>query len=84
LYAGAAFGALLLPLMRRDWLRPPAVATSRLRLLLIASAILTAGTWGLEAAGLAHPSSIARLITAMPLGMVVGAVVIATAAGRLR
>jgi uncharacterized membrane protein len=84
LYAGAAFGVLLFPLLRAERLCPAGVTMSRLRLVLIASAIPTAASWGLEAAGLAHPSNVARLIAALPLGAVVGAVVLATAAGRLR
>lgn len=77
LYAGAAFGVLLLP-------RWSPTAVPRLRVLLITSAVPMGITWALEMAHLAEPSNVTRALAAVPLGLVVALAVMATAAGRLR
>ena len=80
LYASAACGALAwLALGTRVRLD-----TTRLRTVLVASAVPTVVTWSGEAAGLLQPTNLARAIAALPLGLAVGAAVIATAEGRLR
>jgi uncharacterized membrane protein len=66
LYLSGALGALLAWAPRRR--RP----LSRDRLVLIACAVPTALTWGLEAAGLAAFSNEARALAALPLGGAAG------------
>jgi len=61
LYAGAALAAPLALFLA-------AGASGRARSIALATAVPTLTTWGLEMAGLAHPSNSVRAIAALPLG----------------
>lgn len=67
LYVSGAAGALLAFLIHG---RPR--VPGQARDMLIAAAIPTAATVALEVAGLAHPSSTVRAVSALPLGAVAG------------
>jgi uncharacterized membrane protein len=72
LYGGAALGAPL------ALLAAAGIAAARARRLIVLAALPTAITWGIEMAGLAHPSNAVRAVAAVPLGalaawLVVGA-----------
>ena len=81
LYVGAALGAVV-PLVLRTFRQDPGL--SRMRMLLVVSAVPTLATWGAEAARLAEPSNLTRALAAVPLGLIVAATIVATADGRLR
>jgi uncharacterized membrane protein len=66
LYLSGALGALL------AWLPRRRRAVTRDRLILLACAIPTAVTWGLEAAGVTGFSNEARALAALPLGGAAG------------
>ena len=73
LYASGAMGALL------AWVAAPArreVSSRRARLLLGAAALPTVLTVAAEWLGLAHPSSAARAVAALPLGAAAGWVIV--------
>lgn len=76
LYLGAAAGAVA-TLMH--WIvvgRATAVPTrTHLRLMLVASSLPTAITWGLEALGLWGPTNVLRFAAALPLGVAVAVTV---------
>jgi uncharacterized membrane protein len=74
LYASAPLGALLPVMLRRRWTRPLAV-----RLAAIA-AVPTLLTIGIEWSGLADPGNIVRSAAALPLGMAIALLLVATAA----
>lgn len=72
LYASAAFAAPL------AWLWASRVSSRRARLVAMMAALPTIVSWGIEFAGLAHPSNAARAIAALPLGFAAAWLVIAS------
>ena len=56
------------------------LSSRRARLLAATAALPTLITWGIEIAGLAHPSNTARAIAALPLGFAAAWLVISTLA----
>jgi uncharacterized membrane protein len=72
LYAGAAFAAPLALVWAAR------LSGRRARLVLAAAALPTLVTWSLEMAGRAHPSNIARLVAALPLGFAAAWLVVST------
>jgi uncharacterized membrane protein len=76
LYLGAAAGALAAFMHCAVVRRTPAVPTrTHLRLMLVASSVPTAVTWGLEALGLWQPTNVLRFAAALPLGIAVAVTV---------
>jgi uncharacterized membrane protein len=74
LYASAALGAPLAVFWASR------LSSRRARLVVAVAALPTLITWGIEIAGLAHPSNTARAIAALPLGFAAAWLVIATLA----
>jgi uncharacterized membrane protein len=72
LYAAGALGAALAWTTMGGVRRRP----SRDRMILVLCAAPTAITFGLEFAGLAHPSSAVRAVAALPLGLFAGFLVV--------
>lgn len=72
LYAGAAIAGPLALLLAAG------LSTRRARLMVAVAALPTAITWGIEVAGLAHPSNRLRAIAALSLGFAVAWPVIST------
>ena len=72
LYASAALAALL----ALFW--GSRLSSRRARLLAAMAALPTVITWGIEIAGLAHPSNTARAIAALPLGFAAAWLAIST------
>ena len=70
IYAGAAIAGPLGLLLASRW------SSRRARLALALAAIPTAVSWGLEYAGVVHPSNLARAVLGVPLGFVVAWVVV--------
>jgi uncharacterized membrane protein len=75
LYAGAAAAGPLALFLAAG------VSSRRARLVVSLAALPTAISWGIEFAGLAHPSNSVRMIAALPLGFVVAWLVISTLRG---
>ncbi len=89
LYAGAALGAIVWVAIAGIGDRSPATAlrvtrASRPRVLLIASAVPTLVTLATAALGVWDPGNATRALLAIQLGVTIGAVVAAVAAGDLR
>jgi uncharacterized membrane protein len=74
LYASAAVGAPV-----ALWLAST-LSRRRARRIAVAAALPTLITWGLEMAGLAHPSNAVRALAALPLGFAAAWLVMATLA----
>ena len=74
LYASAALAAPLALFLAAG------LSGRRARYLVAAAALPTIITWGLEMAGLVHPSNMVRAIAALPLGFAAAWLVIATLA----
>ena len=72
LYTGAAAAAPLALLFASG------LSSRRARRIAAVAALPTLLTWGLEIAGLAHPSNIVRAIAALPLGAAAAWLVLAT------
>ena len=72
LYVAAAAGAPVALLLAS------AMSSARARRVAMFAALPTLITWGLEFAGLAHPSNIVRAIAALPLGFAAAWLVIVT------
>jgi uncharacterized membrane protein len=70
LYVSAAFAAPLALVWGSG------LSSRRARRLVLIAALPTLATWGIEAAGLAHPSNIVRFAAALPLGFVAAAIVV--------
>ena len=79
LYAGAAVAASFVLVSGLGGL-----SSRRARRIAAIAALPTLITWGLEAAGLAHPSNVVRVVAALPLGFAAAGLVIATLARRAR
>ena len=75
LYAGAAIAGPLGLLLASAW------SSRRARLAVTLAALPTIVSWGLEYAGMAHPSNAARALLALPLGFVVAWLVVGVVAG---
>jgi uncharacterized membrane protein len=72
LYASAALAAPL------ALVGASALSRRRARLLAAIAALPTVITWGIEIAGLAHPSNIVRAVAALPLGFAAAWIVVTT------
>ena len=72
LYAGAAVAGPLALFLAAG------LSSRRARLAVALAALPTVISWGIEFAGLAHPSNSVRMIAALPLGFVVAWLVIST------
>lgn len=72
LYAGAAIAGPLALFLSAG------LSSRRARLTVALAALPTVITWGIEFAGLAHPSTSVRAIAALPLGFTVAWLVLAT------
>ena len=78
LYAGSALAAPL------ALIAASSVAGARARRIAIAAAAPTAMTWGLEFAGVAAVSNLARFIAALPLGFAASWLVLGSVRGVIR
>jgi uncharacterized membrane protein len=74
LYAGAALAAPLALVWAAQ------LSGRRARAVAAAAALPTLFTWSLEVAGLAHPSNLARFVSALPLGCVAAWLVVSVLA----
>jgi uncharacterized membrane protein len=74
LYAGAAAAAPLALVLASG------LSSRRARRIAAVTALPTLLTWGIEVAGLAHPSNTVRAIAAVPLGLAAAWLVIAALA----
>jgi uncharacterized membrane protein len=72
LYAGAAVAGPVALVLAAG------LSSRRARLIITLAALPTVISWGIEFAGLAHPSNSVRMIAALPLGFVVAWLVIST------
>jgi uncharacterized membrane protein len=75
LYIGAAVAGPLALLLASGW------STRRARVAVAVAALPTAVSWGLEYAGVAHPSNALRASLALPLGFVVAWLAVSTVHG---
>ena len=84
LYLSGAAGALVACVVTIGRRVEGADDAHRLRWVLMASALPTAVSWGLEVSGLASPSMVVRAVCALPLGAVAGWICVRVATGALR